>query len=107
MASLWFLLLGIVALWVLPGAAMALVCLLHPRLRRRALQIQRLSVETAIAEYFLRGGSSSAAAGAWRRAGRWRPLQLMLIAVVLTLRGPLAYPCVREYARCRTEVRLE
>lgn len=113
MAGFWFIILGVLAAWLLPGAAAAAWCLLSKDLRRRALQLHKFSAGQAVIGYVRANarkgwrGPSEDAIQLWRRVQEQRRLQLILIALVLTLSGPRAFARVRCLRRSRSETRLE
>lgn len=107
-----FVVIAILSLCLLPGAVAAVMCLCSRDLRRRALQLQRFSVDRVMTGYLLTsartgGWRSRVALRVWRQARDRRSLQLVLIALVLILSGPRAFARVRSLRRSHAEIRLE
>ncbi len=113
MAVFWFIFFGVLAAWLLPGVIAAAWCLVSHDLRQRAVQLHQFSVDQAVVGYLQaeerrkRRGTSESTIRFWQDAREQRCLQLVLIAVVLTLSGPRAVSRVRSLRRSRTEIRLE
>ncbi|MDP3727486.1 MAG: hypothetical protein Q8R35_02485 [bacterium] len=103
---------GVLLALLVPGATAAAWCLSSKSLRRRAIQLQRSSIDQVMAGYLLTsartgGWRSRVAFRLWRQARDRRILQLVLIALVLILSGPRAFARVRSLRRSSAEIRFE
>ena len=108
MSTALFFVIGVTLLWFIPGAIAAIICLASHRLRTRALQLHRASVDHAIAEAVRKGGFvAETAIQSWKHIRDGIPLAYVCIAFVLTLSGPLAIGRLRDLSRASAEIRLE
>jgi len=105
--KLVFILGGIAVLWLLPGLAAAITCLVSPRLRQRVLDLHQHALGLTILQHARSPRASPKAIAAWQWAARQRLVQLILISVVLTLSGPIAILRIRDLARAGREIRPE
>lgn len=101
-----FVVIGVLLLWLVPGAASALVCLCWNRVRRCAIGAHTSNVNQSILQYLAelrRLGRPIVLPDPrikfWEQVRDRRILQLISIAMAMMWIGPLAIPRLMAFVR--------